>query len=561
MFLSHLPWRALCGLLLAAAALTGCERQVADPEAAATAHGAEAKPAVAHAAVVPSAAPAVRPTLTANAVYRNTPVLGELPRAEFDRTMQAITQWVAPQAGCAHCHVDGDFASDAKPTKQTARRMLQMVQHLNADWKPHVGGEGITCYTCHRGEIRPAQRWQPGDAALGADHPFQVYLGGIAGRPRLALSAAQQADSQFALMLHFTESLAADCSACHAKPVNAAAATQTVDIAKESDAAARERLHRLAGNGLRLVQNLNTQHLNPALAITTTALPVGAAKAQPGHATSTSISQVHCASCHQGSRKPPADGAPRARDYAALTLVPTERSGAFTSASAGGLLQAGLPSGNDDRCARAATQAARLGERIPAESGLRTLRGSETAAAAATPLALFAAPDSACALLDLRMQAGEVVEVYVSHAGYTSVRYRRGSTGSEVRGWIRSDQLGPAVTRTAVAQGGVSAPAPSAATAPAAAGLLAAAGDCRGSEAASESAVALRARRQVLGSGRLQFYSAPDESCPLRGVFILPGEPVVALLQASRFTAVHYVNPRTGGQASGWVRSDRLGGG
>lgn len=560
MFLSHLPWRALCGLLLAAAALTGCERQVAEPTAVAAARGAEAKPAVAQPSEAQGANAAARSTLTANAVYRNTPVLGELPRAEFDRTMQAITQWVAPQAGCAHCHVDGDFASDAKPAKQTARRMLQMVQHLNADWKPHVGGEGVTCYACHRGETRPAQRWQPGDAALGADHPFQVYLGGIAGRPRADLSAAQQADSQYALMLHFTESLAADCSACHAKPVNAAAATQTADVSKAPDAAARERLHRLAGTGLRLVQNLNTQHLNPALAITTAALPVGAAKAPPGHATSTAISQVHCASCHQGSRKPPVDAAPRARDYAALTLVPTERSGALSSASAGGLLQAGLSSGNDDRCARAATQAARLGERIPAESGLRMLRGSETAAAP-TPLALFAAPDSACALLDLRVQAGEVVEVYVSHAGYTSVRYRRSSTGSEVRGWIRSDQLGPAVTRTAVAQGGVSALAPSAATAPVAAGLLAAAGDCRGSDAAPESAVALRARRQVLGSGRLQFYSAPDEGCPLRGVFILPGEPVVALLQASRFTAVHYVNPRTGGQASGWVRSDRLGGG
>jgi hypothetical protein len=72
---------------------------------------------------------------------------------------------------------------------------------------------------------------------------------------------------------------------------------------------------------------------------------------------------------------------------------------------------------------------------------------------------------------------------------------------------------------------------------------------------------ASRARRQVLGKGRLQFYSAPNETCPLRGIFILPGEPVVALQQAARFTAVHYVNPRTGGQASGWVLSERLGGG
>jgi hypothetical protein len=36
---------------------------------------------------------------------------------------------------------------------------------------------------------------------------------------------------------------------------------------------------------------------------------------------------------------------------------------------------------------------------------------------------------------------------------------------------------------------------------------------------------------------------------------------VVTLQQAARFTAVHYVNPRTGGQAQGWVLSERLGGG
>ena len=83
---------------------------------------------------------------------------------------------------------------------------------------------------------------------------------------------------------------------------------------------------------------------------------------------------------------------------------------------------------------------------------------------------------------------------------------------------------------------------------------------CQAPETAAVAALPVRARRQVLGQGRLQFYSAPDAACPLRGIFILPGEPVVPLQQAARFTAVHYVNPRTGGQASGWVLSERLGG-
>jgi len=510
MLLPFQHWRAIRSLLACAAVLlAGCERPA----------GSETESAASMANALPVAAVASQSPDTQHAreIYRNTPVLGELPRAEFDRTMQAITQWVAPKAGCMHCHVEGDMASDAKPAKQTARQMLQMVQHLNANWKPHLGSEGVTCQTCHQGATRPPRHWLTGDPA-------------------------QQADAQYALMLHFSESLAADCSVCHAKPGAPGTAWGTA----EPQVAQRERLHQMAKNGLRLVQNINAQHLaliDPRAQPAATRSVASAGAAVAG--------QVDCATCHQGSRKPPSDGAPRARDYAALTLVPTERSPGGDSASD---LQSASATGQS-RCNSVAEQAARLGSRIPLEVGLRPLLGNAV-------LALFAAPDSACAMLDLRVQPGDTVEAYVSHVGYTSVRYRRAATGSEASGWVRSDRLGPPVDRAAFAHSGNGAASASAASgAPAVAGLLAAADDCSGADTAADSAVSLRARRQVLGTGRLQFYSAPHEGCPLRGVFILPGEPVVALLQASRFTAVHYVNPRTGGQASGWVRSDRLGGG
>jgi hypothetical protein len=54
---------------------------------------------------------------------------------------------------CDYCHVQGNFASDDKPQKETARHMIEMVDHINAgfpDGKAHV-----SCYTCHRGETEP----------------------------------------------------------------------------------------------------------------------------------------------------------------------------------------------------------------------------------------------------------------------------------------------------------------------------------------------------------------------------------------------------------------------
>lgn len=54
---------------------------------------------------------------------------------------------------CSHCHVQGDFASDDKTQKATARAMLEMTHEINGkfpDGKMHV-----TCYTCHRGAVEP----------------------------------------------------------------------------------------------------------------------------------------------------------------------------------------------------------------------------------------------------------------------------------------------------------------------------------------------------------------------------------------------------------------------
>jgi hypothetical protein len=62
----------------------------------------------------------------------------------------------------------------------------------------------------------------------------------------------------------------------------------------------------------------------------------------------------------------------------------------------------------------------------------------------------------------------------------------------------------------------------------------------------------------VKGTGRLQFYTAPDAGCVQKGVFILSGEPVNGYVAHKGYTSVMYVNPKSGRVALGWVESARL---
>ena len=87
-------------------------------------------------------------------------VLTGLLAPQFQEEMNFITQ--ALGANCNTCHVRGNFASEEKPLKQTARRMLEMTRGINQqffpDHKPKPGESvlgKVTCYTCHQGETTP----------------------------------------------------------------------------------------------------------------------------------------------------------------------------------------------------------------------------------------------------------------------------------------------------------------------------------------------------------------------------------------------------------------------
>lgn len=84
---------------------------------------------------------------------------------------------------------------------------------------------------------------------------------------------------------------------------------------------------------------------------------------------------------------------------------------------------------------------------------------------------------------------------------------------------------------------------------------------CTEPQAGSDRAPALSPplSQVVTGSGRLQFHSAPDSACPMNGVFIIPKDEVIAYAQTrDGWSSVMYLNPRTGNDVSGWVRSARL---
>jgi photosynthetic reaction center cytochrome c subunit len=260
-------------------------------------------------------------------VYQNVKVLGDLSVANFTRHMASITQWVSPKEGCNYCHNAQNFADDSKYTKVVARRMIQMTQHVNADWKNHVGNTGVTCYTCHRGNPVPSNAWftplaqdkkanfigdlagqnQPspvvGLASLPND-PFTPYLKdvdeakvirviGKTALPTDNRASTKQAEHTYGLMVHMSTSLGVNCTFCH----------NSRSFASWEGPPQRA----TAWYGIRLARDLNHNYLEPL----TTSFP------QNRLGTNGDVAKVNCATCHQGAYKP-VYGAQMAKDFPEL---------------------------------------------------------------------------------------------------------------------------------------------------------------------------------------------------------------------------------------------------
>jgi photosynthetic reaction center cytochrome c subunit len=262
---------------------------------------------------VPAAIPAVSSEgPKAGDIYQNVQALGHLSVGEFTRLMAAITEWVSPEQGCNYCHVAGEgFEKDTLYTKKVARVMILMTQNTNENWGAHVGGAGVTCYTCHRGNNVPEQVWTigvPPRHASGVVHqmqnvahqesnayaslpfdPFTRYLlednaarvQGDTALPTGHESSIESTEYVYSLMMHYSDALGVNCTHCHNTRAFAA-----------WDQSNSERVR--AWHGQQMVKEMNNEYINP----TNDWLP--AYRQGPlGDA-----QKVNCATCHQGAYQP-----------------------------------------------------------------------------------------------------------------------------------------------------------------------------------------------------------------------------------------------------------------
>jgi photosynthetic reaction center cytochrome c subunit len=89
--------------------------------------------------------------LPAEQVFKNIQVLKGTPADQIIPAMQFVTSSLGVR--CEHCHVEGAFDKDDKKPKKTAREMMQMMFALNQN--SFKGEREVTCYSCHRGALRP----------------------------------------------------------------------------------------------------------------------------------------------------------------------------------------------------------------------------------------------------------------------------------------------------------------------------------------------------------------------------------------------------------------------
>lgn len=108
-----------------------------------------------------------------------------LPKDMTGEQIHELMQTWAGELGarCTSCHVvdktkkspDGkpvlDFANDNKDEKQTARKMFEMTEKINAEYIAKIDSSGapVTCGTCHRGHLGP----EPFEPAKPAPPPAQ----------------------------------------------------------------------------------------------------------------------------------------------------------------------------------------------------------------------------------------------------------------------------------------------------------------------------------------------------------------------------------------------------
>lgn len=104
--------------------------------------------------LAPTATSQQPPEKTVEQVQKNIQVLKGMPESQLIPAMNFMASSLGVK--CNFCHVINgnvrDFAADDKPEKNTARRMITMVQEVNKS--TFKGATEVSCFTCHRGSTR-----------------------------------------------------------------------------------------------------------------------------------------------------------------------------------------------------------------------------------------------------------------------------------------------------------------------------------------------------------------------------------------------------------------------
>lgn len=87
----------------------------------------------------------------AEKVFKNIEVLKGRDASRLPGMMSALTGLLG--VDCTYCHIRDQWEKEDKAAKQITRRHFQMQAQMNDEF--FAGQNGVTCWTCHRGQPKP----------------------------------------------------------------------------------------------------------------------------------------------------------------------------------------------------------------------------------------------------------------------------------------------------------------------------------------------------------------------------------------------------------------------
>jgi len=111
---------------------------------------------------------------TAEQAFKNIKVIKSMPAGQLQNAMQFMGASLG--VDCSYCHTPPAMEKDDKPAKETARRMLLMVNEINHNFGDKTV---VTCATCHRGKPKPVD--MPPLPSLSA--PFAANSASVTEQP------------------------------------------------------------------------------------------------------------------------------------------------------------------------------------------------------------------------------------------------------------------------------------------------------------------------------------------------------------------------------------------